>query len=104
MVRQMVSELVWSEGADAYFAEGAGTERITVEAERLCSHMDGMTREQLQDIHADAEMAIWDANIERLGALKRLALLNDGEITGQQMTATRASRKINFRTAPTWTT
>ena len=71
--------MVWSEGAADYFEAGdPGTEKTTLEELRACPHMANMTREQLEESHTEAENLIMEADCERLGALKWLAMWDDG--------------------------
>lgn len=84
MVQQMITELVWAEGAADYFEAGdEGTEKTTVEELRACPHMASKTRKELEEIHAEAEILILEADCDRLGALKWLALMNEEGITGE---------------------
>lgn len=83
MVRQMIKALVWDEGAADYFEAGPeGTEKTTLEELRDGSHMKGKAKEELEEIYAESELLILEADCERLGALKWLTLMKDGEITG----------------------
>ena len=71
----MTQALIWNEGSADYFeARNDGTEKSTLEEVRTCPYMDDKAREELEEIHAEAEVLVLESDIRRLAALKRLAL------------------------------
>ena len=77
----MIKALVWDDGAAGYFETGApGREKTTLGELSACPHYAGKGKRELEEIHAEKEIEIMEADCERLGALRWLALLNDGAV------------------------